>query len=86
MSKLFISSMALAIAVSTSTHAFAQDAGAVVTRAQVKAELIRLGHEGYNPVYDDQANYPEQLQAAEQQVSRWQKVDITSSGASTACN
>ncbi|TDV35833.1 uncharacterized protein DUF4148 [Paraburkholderia caballeronis] len=40
-----------------------------VTRQQVKAEFVALQQAGYDPVIDDQHDYPEHLQAAEQKLA-----------------
>ncbi|KAF1064987.1 DUF4148 domain-containing protein [Burkholderia gladioli] len=50
------------------TLSFAQSTGAL-TRAQVRAELIQLERAGYDPAGGDDANYPEQLEAAEAKVA-----------------
>jgi hypothetical protein len=47
---------------------FAQES-APVTRAQVRAELIELQHAGYHVGDDDQAHYPDAIQAAEARVA-----------------
>ncbi|AOI72864.1 DUF4148 domain-containing protein [Burkholderia ubonensis] len=49
----------------SSTSTFAQSASAPLTRAQVRADLIRLERAGYNPSANDDANYPADIQAAE---------------------
>ena len=40
-----------------------------VTRAQVRAELIRLEEAGYHPGDGDQTTYPAQIQAAEAKIA-----------------
>jgi Domain of unknown function (DUF4148) len=47
---------------------FAQST-APVTRAQVRAELIRLERAGYRVGDSDDTNYPEQIQAAEAKIA-----------------
>jgi hypothetical protein len=47
---------------------FAQS-NAPVTRAQVRAELIQLEKAGYRVGDDDNAHYPEDIQAAEARIS-----------------
>ena len=47
---------------------FAQST-APVTRAQVRAELIRLEQAGYRVGDGDQTTYPEQIQAAEAKIA-----------------
>ena len=66
--KSSIYSVIAALALTAPVASFAaQQANAPVTRAQVKAELAELEQAGYNP--GDWANYPENLQAAEQKVA-----------------
>jgi hypothetical protein len=55
---------------------FAQDATAPLTRAEVRADLVRLEHAGYRPAAND-VNYPADIQAAE---ARLQAQDVTMSG------
>ncbi|MGG1943460.1 DUF4148 domain-containing protein [Trinickia sp. NRRL B-1857] len=47
-----------------------------LTREQVRADLVRLEHAGYNP--RDWLHYPENVQAAEQRVSAEQGAANTS--------
>jgi hypothetical protein len=47
---------------------FAQDNTAPVTRAQVRAELVRLEQVGYDPSAGEDPNYPTDIQAAEAKV------------------
>lgn len=47
---------------------FAQS-NAPVTRAEVRADLVRLEQAGYNPSLADDANYPADIQAAEAKVA-----------------
>ena len=49
---------------------FAQSAPSPVTRAQVRAELVRLEQAGYQPAAGDDPYYPEDIQAAEAKVAR----------------
>ncbi|MEW9586678.1 DUF4148 domain-containing protein [Paraburkholderia sp. DGU8] len=56
-------------AVVSSTSTFAQSASAHLTRAQVRADLIRLEQAGYNPPANDDATYPTDIQAAEAKVA-----------------
>jgi len=42
-----------------------------LTRAQVKADLVRVEQAGYRPG-EDRVNYPEDIQAAEARVARQQ--------------
>ena len=49
--------------------AFAQSQNAPLTRAQVKAELAELQRAGYSTATGDDANYPQDIQAAEARVA-----------------
>ncbi|WP_321962791.1 DUF4148 domain-containing protein [Paraburkholderia sp. J7] len=64
MKKLTLLALALCALVS-STETFAQSASVPLTRAQVRADLIRLEQAGYNPSAGDDANYPDDIQAAQ---------------------
>jgi len=55
------------VAIASSFSVFAQS-NAPVTRAQVKAQLVQLERAGYNPAAND-ANYPQQLNAAQARVN-----------------
>jgi hypothetical protein len=48
---------------------FAQTADAPLTRAQVRADLVRLEKAGYDPSRGDYWNYPVDIQAAEAKVA-----------------
>ncbi|CAH2807664.1 MAG: hypothetical protein CBARDMAM_5393 [uncultured Caballeronia sp.] len=65
MNKFLISALVTSSALAAPAFAFAQSNGPV-TRAQVKAELVQLEKAGYNPGGED-VNYPQDIQAAEQQ-------------------
>ncbi|MCX4172590.1 MULTISPECIES: DUF4148 domain-containing protein [Paraburkholderia] len=68
MKKLTLLALTLsAVVISTST--FAQSASVPLTRAQVRADLIRLEQAGYNPSASDDATYPADIQAAEANVA-----------------
>jgi hypothetical protein len=60
----FIVSLALASGVLAPALAFAQSADSL-TRAQVRADLIRVEQAGYNPASNDDSTYPADIQAAE---------------------
>ena len=40
-----------------------------LTRAQVYAELVRIEQAGYRPVAGEEANYPQDIQAAEARIA-----------------
>jgi Domain of unknown function (DUF4148) len=67
MIKAFIPALVLASALAAPAFAFAQNTQPL-TRAEVKAELVRLEKAGYVPGADE-ANYPADIQAAEQRVA-----------------
>ncbi|NPT46415.1 DUF4148 domain-containing protein [Paraburkholderia sp. 1N] len=68
MKKLALLALTLSAVVS-STSTFAQSASVPLTRAQVRADLIRLEQAGYNPSANDDATYPTDIQAAEANVA-----------------
>jgi hypothetical protein len=68
MKKLALLALTLSAVVS-STSTFAQSASVPLTRAQVRANLIRLEQAGYNPSATDDATYPTDIQAAETKVA-----------------
>ncbi|SIO48511.1 protein of unknown function [Burkholderia sp. GAS332] len=68
MKKLALLALTLSAVVS-STSTFAQSASVPLTRAQVRADLIRLQQAGYNPSANDDATYPTDIQAAEAKVA-----------------
>ena len=48
---------------------FAQASSAPLTRAQVRADLIRVEQAGYNPSAGDDVHYPADIQAAEAKIA-----------------
>jgi hypothetical protein len=69
MIKAFVPALVIASALAAPTFAFAQsqDSNAPVTRAEVRADLVRLEKAGYNPS-TDRVDYPKNIQAAEARV------------------
>lgn len=55
-------------ALAAPVSSFAQS-NAPVTRAEVRADLVRLEQAGYNPSLADDADYPAGIQAAEAKVA-----------------
>ncbi|MFM0646021.1 DUF4148 domain-containing protein [Paraburkholderia bryophila] len=55
-------------ALATPVLSFAQS-NAPVTRAEVRADLVRVEQAGYNPSTSDDATYPADIQAAEAKVA-----------------
>ena len=68
MKKLALLALTLSAVVS-STVTFAQSASVPLTRAQVRADLIRLEQAGYNPSTVNDVTYPADIQAAEAKVA-----------------
>ena len=68
MKQLALLTLTLSALVSSSLT-FAQSASVPLTRAQVRADLIRLEQAGYNPAAIDDTNYPADIQAAEAKVA-----------------
>jgi Domain of unknown function (DUF4148) len=64
MKALIYATLALG-AIASPMLSFAQTTNGPVTRAEVRAELVRLEKAGYNPSAGDQTNYPGDIQAAE---------------------
>jgi Domain of unknown function (DUF4148) len=67
MIKTFIPAFVLASALAAPAFAFAQSTQPL-TRAEVRADLVRLEKAGYVPGADE-VNYPADIQAAEQRVA-----------------
>jgi hypothetical protein len=68
MKALLYAALALG-AIATPALSFAQNTNGPVTRAEVRAELLRLEQAGYNPSTGDETNYPAEIQAAEAKVA-----------------
>lgn len=65
-----------ACAVVSPVMSFAQSNHGEVTRAQVRADLVRLEQTGYNPVA--QEDYPENIMAAEAKLNAGQNRQLVS--------
>lgn len=63
-----IKAVAIAAVLAAPVVSFAQSSQQPVTRAEVRSDLIQLEHAGYNPSTSNDANYPGDVQAAEQRV------------------
>jgi hypothetical protein len=61
------------------TLSFAQAGNAPVTRAEVKADLVRVEQAGYRPAGND-LNYPADIQAAEARVHTPSTADTSYGG------
>jgi Domain of unknown function (DUF4148) len=66
--KSLIKAVAIAAVLAAPVVSFAQSSQQPITRAEVRGELIQLEHAGYNPATSNDANYPADVQAAEQRV------------------
>ncbi|VWC71379.1 purine nucleoside phosphorylase [Burkholderia lata] len=66
-----IRAVLLSCALSAPIVAFAQTTDHAVTRADVRADLVRVEKAGYRPIGTD-PNYPEDIQAAEAKVAAQQ--------------
>ncbi|XUW93186.1 DUF4148 domain-containing protein (plasmid) [Burkholderia sp. M6-3] len=65
---------------STPLVSFAQTT-APITRAEVRAQLIRLEQAGYSPSSGDEANYPADIQVAEAKIDWQGNQQMVNSGA-----
>lgn len=79
--KALIRTVLISCALAAPTLSFAQSAQAPLSRADVRADLIRLEQAGYQPGRGDNANYPRDIQAAEAKV---QAEDAASANGATA--
>jgi Domain of unknown function (DUF4148) len=78
--KALIKAVLIATALSAPAFAFAQATNGPVTRAQVRADLVRLEQAGYRPAGTD-PYYPADIQAAEAKVAAQnQNLEATSVG------
>jgi hypothetical protein len=70
--KATIKAVLIACALSAPAFAFAQAADTPVTRAEVKADLVRVEQAGYSPAAKD-TYYPADIQAAEAKIAAQQQ-------------
>jgi hypothetical protein len=68
MKKIFVCLAVAAGALAAPALSFAQSNGPL-TRAEVRAELIRVEQAGYQPGLGDNTNYPADIQAAEAKIA-----------------
>jgi hypothetical protein len=66
--KAIVRTVLVSCALAAPALTFAQSVQAPITRAEVRADLIRLEQAGYTPGRGDDATYPEDIQAAEAKV------------------
>lgn len=76
--KALIRTVMISCALAVPAVSFAQSEQAPITRAEVRADLIRLEQAGYRPGGGENAHYPQDIQAAEA------KVQAENAAASTA--
>ena len=67
--KAIVRTLLLSCALAAPALSFAQSEQAPLTRAEVRADLIRLEQAGYQPGRGDDATYPRDIQAAEAKVA-----------------
>ena len=67
MSKMFIGIALVVATLGAPVLSFAQSS-APLTRAQVRADMIRVEQAGYNPSRGNDINYPADIQAAEAKI------------------
>jgi hypothetical protein len=79
--KSLICAVFAAAVLAVPTLSFAQVSNAPVTRAEVKADLVRVEQAGYNPARND-LNYPADIQAAEARVHTSSTADTSYGGVS----
>jgi hypothetical protein len=83
MKALLYAALALG-AIATPVLSFAQNTNGPVTRAEVRAELVRLEQAGYNPASGDETNYPVEIQAAEAKVAAEDAARATAANTASA--
>ena len=66
--KALIKAVLISCALSAPAFAFAQATNAPLTRAEVKADLVRVEQAGYRPQAED-PNYPADIQAADAKIA-----------------
>ncbi|TGP47297.1 DUF4148 domain-containing protein [bacterium M00.F.Ca.ET.228.01.1.1] len=72
MSKILMRVTLVACALGAPALSFAQSnsqANAPLTRAEVRADLVRVERAGYRPTSGDDVNYPADIQAAEAKIA-----------------
>ncbi|MFD1557256.1 DUF4148 domain-containing protein [Paraburkholderia silviterrae] len=71
MSKILLSVLVAASAVAVPAYSFARST-APLTRAEVRADLVRVEQAGYSPARGDDISYPADIQAAEAKIAAGQ--------------
>ncbi|WP_424066085.1 DUF4148 domain-containing protein [Paraburkholderia sp.] len=65
----------------TPALSFAQASNQPVTRAEVRADLVRVEQAGYSPSNGEDATYPAQIQAAEAKVAEQEGAQMPNASA-----
>ncbi|GAB7548298.1 DUF4148 domain-containing protein [Cupriavidus sp. CuC1] len=81
--KAIVRTVLLSCALAAPALSFAQSEQAPLTRAEVRADLIRLEQAGYQPSRGDDATYPKDIQAAEAKVAAEDAAAAKGAAAST---
>jgi Domain of unknown function (DUF4148) len=68
--KMFICLTVALSALASPALTFAQTTSGQVTRAQVRADLVRVEQAGYSPLGSNDPYYPADIQAAEAKIAR----------------
>lgn len=76
--------LAIAIGAIASPVLASAQSNAPVTRAEVRADLVRIEQAGYNPAIGSDPHYPDDIQAAEAKVAAEQHAATTDVGGSPA--
>jgi hypothetical protein len=69
MKNLFVCLAVAAGALAAPALSFAQSSNGPVTRAEVRADLVRVEKAGYQPAVGEDINYPADIQAAEAKIA-----------------
>ncbi|KWR87228.1 DUF4148 domain-containing protein [Cupriavidus sp. IDO] len=80
--KAIVRTVLVSCALAAPALTFAQSVQAPITRAEVRADLIRLEQAGYIPGRGDDATYPEDIQAAEAKVQAQDAAALNGASAS----
>lgn len=78
--KSLVQAVVVAAALVAPVVSFAQP-GSTITRAQVRAELVKLQQAGYNSARGEDPHYPEAIQAATARVAEQQRALAQAQGA-----
>jgi hypothetical protein len=76
MSRNILAMSVIAMAIAVPSISFAQTTPQPLTRAQVRADLVRIEQAGYRPGAADNSTYPADVQAAEAKVAAQENAGI----------